>query len=158
MADVGDVKKPKKEMKMPKLDLKWVVVLLLLVVSIGAAIYFWNDAQEAKSNSPEAVAARNQEESTQIVSNLSAILFIESESDPTVARVEDPETLKAANPDFYSNAQTGDYLILYPQRAIIYRAEENKIINIAPIIDASRLNSSQESEANVPEGSFETEQ
>jgi hypothetical protein len=57
---------------------------------------------------------------------------------PTVARVENVDTLKKSNPDFYKNVAAGDYLILYPQRAVIYRKTENKIMNVAPIVAADK--------------------
>ena len=145
-----------KEKKSNQINVKALIVVLILIASVGASLYFWQEAQDAKSTTPDAIASKNQEESSQIIGQLSSIILIQTESDPTVARVENPETLKAANPDFYADVQEGDYLVLYPQRAIIYRAPENKIINIAPIIDASRLNN--EASTAVPEGSSETEQ
>lgn len=123
-----------------KFNLTTLLVVLALIASFGASIYFWQDARDAKRNSPDSIAAKNQQESSEIIDLLSNVLLIESESEPTVARVEDPETLINANPDFYSKVVVGDYLILYPQRAIIFRANESKVINVAPIIDASRLN------------------
>ncbi len=116
-------------------------VILLLIVALaglGAAGYFWNDARSAKQQTPEGVAQKNQEETDQVVSSLASIILIEGEDKPTVARVENPDVLKKANQDFYKNVQVGDYLVLYPQRAIIYRLGEKKIVNIAPIINTSQ--------------------
>ena len=110
----------------------------VLVLAIGAAVFFWNESRDS-SNSEEAIAARNQEESDGVIANLDEVLLTESEAEPTVARVEDPQLLRDANPDFYKNVEEGDYLILYPQRAIIFRNTENRIINVAPIIDTSQL-------------------
>lgn len=126
------------------LNTKITILVGLLVLSLGAAVYFWQDARGAKSSTPEAIAAKSEEESKQIISQLSKTLLVKSDAEPTVARIEDPDTLKQANPDFYADAVEGDYLILYPQRAIIFRSSENKIVNIAPIIDASRLSDEQE--------------
>lgn len=128
---------------MPKLNIKSILVVVVLIAALGAAGYFWNDARQAKQQSPEAVAQKNQEETDQVVTSLSKIIVIEGEDKPTVARVENPDTLKKANQDFYKNVQIGDYLVLYPQRAIIYRLGENKIVNIAPIINSSELQQNQ---------------
>ena len=139
MADSAE-KSASKDAKKMNMNPMMMAMVAVVVVALGVAAFFWNEAREANSQSDEAVAARNAEESAEVVGNLDKILLTESESEPTVARVEDPELLQNANPDFYKNVAEGDYLILYPQRAIIYRNSEDRIINIAPIIDTSQLN------------------
>ncbi len=128
----------------------WLVAFVIVAGSLFAAVYYWNEAQEAREDSTEAVEQRNLEETQQVVGSLGQVLLL-SDENPTVARVEDPEILKQSNPDFYENIQAGDYLVLYPQRAIIYRASETKIINIAPIVNTDQLRQSQEEQATQPE-------
>ncbi len=136
MSDTAETPAAKKSV----MSMQSILMLVVAVVAIGAAVFFWNEARQANSSTDEAVAARNAEESAEVIANLDAVLLTESESDPTVARVEDPQLLRDANPDFYKNVEQGDHLILYPQRAIIFRNSEKRIINIAPIIDTSQLN------------------
>ncbi len=128
----------KKRFSVPKVSMKSGLVGVMLFAAIGAAGFFWNQSRSAGQQSPEAVEARNQQETESVVSALSSVLLIEGEDKPTVARVEDPEKLKTANKDFYKNVQVGDYLVLYPQRAIIYRQAEKKIVNIAPIVNTAQ--------------------
>ena len=45
-----------------KMGIKTWLVLVIVIASLGTAGYFWNDAREAKQQTPDAVAARNQEE------------------------------------------------------------------------------------------------
>ena len=123
----------------PNLSWKVLVVIVLIVVSLSVSFIIWQNVQNSRDQSPEAVAARNEEESTKIISKVSLILFTKSEDEPTVARIDEPDVLRQANAEFYENAQEGDYLILYPQRAIIYRESENIIINVAPIINSSQI-------------------
>ena len=123
---------------------KALVVIVLVLASLGAAGYFWNEAREAKEKTPEATQARNLQETERVVGELSEILLIEGDAEPTVARVEDPEVLKSSNPDFYKNTQVGDYLVLYPQRAIVYRSSDKQIVNIAPIINTDQLQQNQQ--------------
>ncbi len=115
----------------------------VVLAAIGAAGFFWQESQTAKENSVLGIQKRNEETSSKVIASLDKILLTSSEAEPTVAQVEDPETLAAAD-DFYALSQQGDYLILYPQRAIIYRLEENRIINVAPIVDASAIKSNVE--------------
>ena len=107
------------------------VIALLAVVAAG---FFFLQYQNERSNSPEATAERNQALSNDIVGQLGAVLLLDEEAEPTVATIDDANSLREANADFYENAQDGDYLILYPQRAIIFRDTEDRVVNIAPII------------------------
>ena len=53
--------------------------------------------------------------------------------EPTMATLLDIEELKKENPEFYENAKEGDFLVIYSEKAIIFRETENKIINVAPV-------------------------
>lgn len=143
MAEKVDVKVTNKETtsrnKKTPFNWKVILVIVVVVVALGAAFYFWNEANTSDGETSEAVAANNQEESDQIISSLSLVLYTDSEDQPTVARIEDPEVLIATNEDFYRNAQAGDYLVLYPNRAIIYRESENLVVNVVPIINTNGI-------------------
>lgn len=130
-------------------------ILLVLLAAVGAAIYFWQDARDARNQTPEAIAARNQEDSERVLTKLDKILLTESDQEPTVARIEDANVLREANSDFYKNAENGDYLVLYPQRAIIYREADNRVINVAPIINTSQLPTPDQTDTG---GDTQTEQ
>jgi hypothetical protein len=56
------------------------------------------------------------------------------DEEPAIARINDVEQLQAAQ-GFYKDAITDDYLVLFPENAlaIIYRLQEDIIINIGPI-------------------------
>ncbi len=130
---------PKKEKKSVGVPVATRVMVLLLVVALGAAAFFFVKYQDASSDTPEAIAARNAEESAEVIAALGGVLLLNEEADPTVAKVDDAETLKEANPDFYADTVNGDYLVLYPTRAIIFRLEDKQIINVAPIINTSNI-------------------
>jgi len=123
----------------PSLSWKVLLVIVLIVVSLSVSFIIWQNVHNSRDQSPEAVATRNEEESTKIVTKVSLILFTESEDEPTVARIDNPDVLRQAYGEFYKNAEEGDYLILYPQQSIIYRESENIIMNVAPAINFSQL-------------------
>jgi hypothetical protein len=76
-----------------------------------------------------------QQQAQAVVLKLGKILKIDdTDKQPAVATITDVEKLKTSQPEFYKNADKDDYLIVYPNRAIIYREKDNQIINIAPII------------------------
>lgn len=51
---------------------------------------------------------------------------------PTIEQVEDIETMRRINPDFYQDLQSGDWILRYPSELIVYRASEDRIIRVAP--------------------------
>ena len=127
-----------------------IAALVVTAIAVGVAAFFYNHAQDAKEQSPEVVAEKNLQETERVVSELKEILLINGDQDPTVARVEDPAVLQESNPDFYKDIQVGDYLVLYPQRAIVYRSSETRIINVAPIINTDQLQATQEDQETQP--------
>lgn len=107
-----------------KRGLKKITMLLLVIFLMAMASFV---AVRINGNS-------SKKESQRTIDSLSKILLLDKNLSPTVAKVEDVEILKKTNPDFYKDVQTGDYIIIYSNRAIIYRENENKVINIAPIV------------------------
>ena len=149
-----DEKSPKSMKR--RISFKAMVVWLVVLLAVAAAVFFYIKYQDARSQLPEEVAAQNAEETSRVIGKLGNILSITTDAQPTVARVDDPDVLKQANPDFYADAQAGDYLILYPERAIIYRESENKIINIAPIINTSNIKPNTDQSTSTDQSSDTT--
>ena len=57
---------------------------------------------------------------------------IDTSIQPTVATIVDVNALRARN-DFYKNAKNGDYLIVTPNRAILYDPNRDMIIDVVPV-------------------------
>ena len=121
--------------------LVWLAPIVALLLSVATAGYFYLKYQEVKDDPKTAIIDNNQAETDRVLEALKRHLFIGEADAPTVARVDDPEKLKASNAEFYKDSQKGDYLIIYPKRAIVYRESSGQIINIAPIIDTSDVDS-----------------
>lgn len=128
----------KKGLKLTKHWLK-IVFGLLLLAAIAAAAFYYKQYRDVRSNPGEIVQERNAEETQRVLTKLKAVLRIDETEAPTVARVDDPGKLKQTNEEFYKNVEQGDYLILYPKRAILFRETNSQIINLAPIINTSDL-------------------
>lgn len=114
-------------------------LFVLILVIAGGGIFFFRQYQNAVRNPQAQIEQNNSRETKEVVSKLSKILLLPSDKQPTVAKVEDVEKLKKSNENFYKDVTKDDYLVLYTDRAIIYRKKENKIINIAPIVDTSKV-------------------
>lgn len=74
----------------------------------------------------------NQEKAKQVVVKVQKLMDIDVSVEPTVATIVDVEKLRVQNP-FYNKAENGDYLIVTPTRAILYREEENIILDVVPV-------------------------
>lgn len=98
-------------------------MLLLIVAGLSVALYVTN-------NTPE---NQNAAETSRVLGALGEAMLLPSDKQPTVAKVEDIEALKRSNAYFYKDIAQGDYLILYDDRAIIFRLSTKQIINVAPI-------------------------
>jgi hypothetical protein len=150
---------PKKQSKIKKINVKKpnkkvlsVGLVLLFVLAIGSSIYFYTQYKDVKNNPTAAINAKNSQETEKVLAEVKGVILIENTEAPTIARVEDPSALQKNNAVFYKNVQKGDYLVLYKDRAIIYRESNNQIINVAPIINTAELQQKQaeQSKATTP--------
>jgi cytoskeletal protein RodZ len=139
----SESKSKKMNLKKPNKSIVAIVLVLLFVAAIGSSIYFYKQYKDVKNNPTAAVNEKNSQETEKVLSEVKAVILIDSTEAPTIARVEDPSALQKNNEVFYKNVQKGDYLILYKDRAIIYRESNNQIINVAPIINTAELQQKQ---------------
>jgi uncharacterized protein HemX len=142
---------PSQERRVKNKKTRAVIVALsvLLLVALGFGGYMYWKYRDISSDPKSAITEKNQEETTRVLDGLKRRLLISETDAPTVARVEEPEKLKASNQEFYKDIQKGDYLVIFPKRAIIYRESIDQIINLAPIINTSDLTS--QTPSNTPE-------
>ena len=122
-----------------KKSVTWVVVGLLLLGSLGAAGYYYKQYNDVKKDPKSAQTEKNKAETARVLDKLKAAILVTESDAPTVARVEDVEKLKSSNTEFYKDVQKGDYLVIFPKRAIVFRETNTQIINIAPIVNSSDL-------------------
>ena len=158
MQDVIEVRKEEKPEEITKTKSKkdgarflpWIIVVIVLIAGVGGVLYYKNRAEKVESDPTSAQKEKNQAETDRVLSSLKLILTINETEAPTVARVEDPAKLQSSNAEFYKDVQTGDYLVIFPKRAIIFRESTNQIINIAPIINTSDLEQKQTEQNQQP--------
>lgn len=114
-----------------------IAVIGIFLLGGGAGYLVYNQLVEkdvlGKASSPEFVSEIQQKQVDAILKDLNKLILITEEEEPTVATILDVEVLRQDNPEFYKNAQDGDILIIYSQRAIIFRRDKNMIVNVAPV-------------------------
>lgn len=120
--------------KLPKLgadrfNKKTVIVGAAFVVLLAAAGYFGWQFFALKNNTE----AQNKALAADIKTAVGKIYILPSDEEPTVARIEDKDSLKGQT--FFDKAQNGDYVIVYEKSklALLYRQQDGKLVNVGPI-------------------------
>ena len=105
------------------------ILVVVAVVSFGAAYYFYGEYSALKQN-PNKLA---QEETSKLVVRISKLIVLPEGETPTVATVSDPEKLQSQ--PFFAKAKKGDRVLIYAnaRKAILYNEESNRIVEVAPI-------------------------
>lgn len=122
-----------------------ILLIFILITGIIALIYWILNAQKGVDKSNADVIGQQKtlnEEAKQYLSKLKNVLLIDSEESPIIAKVSDVEKIKTTNPEFYKNIKLGDIVFIFSYRVVIYRESENKIINIAPVVNNNSTQSS----------------
>jgi hypothetical protein len=105
------------------------VLVIVALASAGSGYYFYHRYQELQQN-PQAVAEKD---NAALVAELSKLIVLPTDEQPTIATVADPSKLK--DQLFFANAKTGDRVIIYTnaRKAILYDPVAKQIIEVAPI-------------------------
>lgn len=121
---------------LPKLVLGISIVAIIAVAGAGYFYYQYQKTQQEllslKSDSIDPQKSK-QEEIAKLVAEVSELIELPLDEEPTVATVTDVEKLK--DQLFFAKAKNGDKVLIYPnaKKAILYNAEQKKVIDIAPI-------------------------
>ena len=112
----------------------WFVMIGIVVVLImGVGLYYVVEGSGAvlRGNVVSAPSADPQ----RVIAELGKIILLPAGETPTIATVSDMSKLQGQA--FFANAVQGDLVIMYAHArlAILYRASEHKIIQVAPITD-----------------------
>lgn len=73
----------------------------------------------------------NREKAQRVIQKVRKLIEI-GEVDPTVATIVDVGALQKRN-SFYNKAKNGDFLIVTPERAILYDEARNVILDVVPV-------------------------
>jgi hypothetical protein len=116
-------------------------VVLLIVALLGVSIYFYLQYQNSQNllKNPESAS---QSEVNSLVEKVGKHYDLPKNDSVTVATVSDINKLEGQV--FFSKAQNGDKVLIYPKTsiAILYRPSTDKIINVGPV--------NTQSEAAIP--------
>jgi hypothetical protein len=127
-----------------------IAIYAVIVILICAAIYFILDRAGYIKTFKLAIQLQQlQEQQSQdkaVLESLGKIMLLPKDTTPTMAVINDIETLKKEQPAFFSDAKNGDRVILYPTMAIVYDYQANKIIHVGPVQAAQSESQQQTSD------------
>jgi len=125
---------PKSRNKFPK-PLK-IVLYILVVLLILAAIYFALDRAGYIRAFQLGLQLQQQQvdQDKVVLDGLKKIMLLPGDDvKPTMATITDIDVLKKEQPTFFANAKNWDRVIVYPNIAIVYDYNANKIIQVGPV-------------------------
>lgn len=123
-----DIKSEKSPNTVKRL-LSIILVIVIFVVGVGSGYLVYNRLSEKNSKENGSV----DKQITEILNELGSLILLPKDETPTVMSIMDVEELKKDNEEFYKDVIKGDILIIYSDKAIIFRREEKKIVNVAPV-------------------------
>lgn len=127
-------------------------VAVLVLLAAAPSIYYFRQYQKAqlKLTNPSEAA---KQDAVDTIAAVGKLMLLPPDETPTVMQVTDVSKLK--DQPFFTNAQNGDKVLIYTQakKAILYRSQTNKIIDVAPI-NIGNPNATPSAQVNpVPEAS-----
>ncbi len=124
-----------KNLKIP--SVKIIIVSLIVLVLVGVASFFgwqWyrlkNQLVLGTAMTEEAV----KQETARLVKEVSALIDLPSDEEPTIATVSDLSKLESQ--PFFEKAKNGDKVLFYTEakKAYLYRPSEKRLIEVAPLL------------------------
>ncbi len=73
----------------------------------------------------------------ELVRKVGRHILIDTHASPTIATVQDPTVLRQQNPIFYQDAEAGDRLLIWPDKAILYSERKDQLLSILPILQTN---------------------
>src|SRR3989339_142767 len=115
---------------------KWLLAALAVLL-IGASVYFFIRYRDAKTEleqlkDPTVQEALLKAENEALITSIGMLIELPQGEEPVIGTIQDAATL-AQDQKFFSSAQNGDRVLIYKDKAIIYRPSLKKLINVGPV-------------------------
>lgn len=116
-----------------------ITVVLFILVIVFVVLYIRQKKEVARLTDPVVQTEYAQKQVDKVIAELKQTVVIpDDEQLQLLGIIKDAETLKKDQP-FYASVQNGDYVFLLAKssRALIWRSEENKVVNFG-VADTSK--------------------
>lgn len=134
--------------------------IVLLVLFAGILVWFASDYISAKKevallSNPQAQQEVYQKEIKDVVKQVSKLIILPA-GEPNMATIKDAVALAKQQP-FFKDAKNGDKILIYKNKAIIFRPTQNILVNVGPVYAQDGGGGRQGNEVPVPGSSLKTE-
>ena len=136
----------------PNTSERWKIsfaILLLLLVAIASALSYWSWGTGTQLRA-ELKPVTASDDVDALIARIGKIIVINPDERPTVATVENADFLRSQNPDFYKDAQNGDRLLIWSDKAVLYSTKQNKILSVLQIRAPAGLTQTSASSSSSP--------
>lgn len=108
------------------------VVFIILLIAVGASIYFYQQYQKTQQLIQNPTLAA-QEQTQALLGQVGKLIELPKDETPTIATVSDVTKLQGQ--PFFESAKNGDKVLIYTKdkKAILYDPVLNIIVNVAPV-------------------------
>jgi hypothetical protein len=146
---------------MPPVGLALLVIILVTAAILGVKQMWFKGPPKTAETSMSANAGQNTstpDSIRELINKVSKHIIVKANEDPTVATIQDVDILKRQNPMFYKDAQNGDRLLIWSDKAVLYSAPRDIILAVLPIsLPASALNQQVGSASGTAAGQAKAE-
>ncbi|MFH1621201.1 MAG: LytR C-terminal domain-containing protein [Patescibacteria group bacterium] len=113
------------------------VVVIIAVVLVTAVILgvksLWLSNTGKSSFTQDQTQASTSEGIQALISMVAKHISVKTDEDPTVATIQDPDLLRTQNPVFYKEAENGDRLLVWSDKAVLYSVTKDRLLYVLPI-------------------------
>lgn len=110
---------------------------LVIVVIIAVAALCYVTFLRSTKPTPNGSGVATSDEIDALVEKVSRHVSIKAGERPTVATVEDANLLRQQRPAFYSEAENGDKLLVWSDKAVLYSPRRDVVLAVLPIAYAT---------------------
>ncbi|MDP3880702.1 MAG: LytR C-terminal domain-containing protein [bacterium] len=131
---------PKSDSRSP-LIIAAIIGLVIIALAIFSAISFFANGDESNPS------GLTDSETEELVEAVKSHLNLPTNEDPIIGEITDANAL-VAQQAFYQGSKNGDYLLIFPenQKAVLYDAKNDILINVGPIVIEQEASSTAEIE------------
>ena len=119
--------------KLPPVAIALIVIVLVTAALLGIRSVWHKGASKPVAGSPNANIASTPQSIKALISKVSRHIVVKQGEDPTVATIQDANVLRQQNPTFYKDAQDGDRLLIWSDKAVLYSTSRDIVLAVLPI-------------------------
>ena len=122
----------------------FLITIIGIVVIAAVVVFSMNYLKKDKSGEGTQVKQNQQQEQTaendldRLINRVSELIEINKDEIPTIATVQEPDVLKETQPVFYKDAEKGDRLLVWSDKAVLYSVSKDKLISVM-LIDQNQM-------------------